>query len=56
MSIYEEIKNSGNDIEKRVVFLPTREAGAGLWQEVVNTVSKKNKLDELRKKLEGTAD
>lgn len=42
LASYEEIKNGGNDKEKRVVFLPLREAGAGLWPEVVSAVASKN--------------
>lgn len=42
LASYEEIKNGGNDKEKRVVFLPLREAGAGLWPEVVSAVARKN--------------
>lgn len=31
LSIFEELKNGDVENSKRIVFLPTREAGAGLW-------------------------
>ena len=45
LSTYEELKNGNNEKEKRVVYLPIREAGAGIWQEVIEAVNKKNKTE-----------
>jgi hypothetical protein len=36
--------------------MPIRETGASLWNEVIVTVAKKNKIDELKKKLDGVTD
>jgi hypothetical protein len=39
-----------------MVFMPIRETGAGIWNEVVVAVAKKNKIDELKKKLESVTE
>ena len=38
------------------MFLPVRETGSSIWPEVLNTVNKKNKVEELTKKLEAATE
>ena len=54
LTAYEELQNGNNEKEKRVVYLPIREAGAGIWNEVTEAINKKNKIEELKKELENT--
>lgn len=52
MASYEELKNADKKDGERYVFLPLREPGTKIWQQVVQEVEKGNKIKALKKTLE----